>query len=89
MVRARRAADKERLMFWFNGGPGCSSSDGLMMEVGPWRVDGEGGLKTVEGGWEGYITMVYVDQPAGTGLSYFNTNHYGCRHFFTGYRPRN
>ncbi|KAG2143613.1 alpha beta-hydrolase [Suillus clintonianus] len=76
MVKARRAADKERLMFWFNGGPGCSSFDGLMMEVGPWRIDGEGGLKTVQGGWEEYTTMVYVDQPAGTGLSYTSTNHY-------------
>ncbi|KAF8841565.1 carboxypeptidase KEX1 [Paxillus ammoniavirescens] len=76
MVKARRIADKERLMFWFNGGPGCSSLDGLMMEVGPWRVDGEGGLKIVEGGWEEYTTMVYVDQPAGTGFSYTSTNHY-------------
>ncbi|KAG9317776.1 alpha beta-hydrolase [Chiua virens] len=76
MVKARRAADKERLMFWFNGGPGCSSFDGLMMEVGPWKVDGHGGLKTVEGGWEEYTTMVYIDQPAGTGLSYTSTNHY-------------
>ncbi|KAF8138839.1 alpha beta-hydrolase [Boletus edulis] len=76
MVKARRAADKERLMFWFNGGPGCSSFDGLMMEMGPWKIDGQGGLKTVEGGWEEYTTMVYVDQPAGTGLSYTSTNHY-------------
>lgn len=76
MVKARRSADKERLMFWFNGGPGCSSFDGLMMEVGPWRIDGEGGLKTVEGGWNEYTTMVYVDQPAGTGLSYTSTNRY-------------
>ncbi|KAH7926806.1 alpha beta-hydrolase [Leucogyrophana mollusca] len=76
MVKARRTADKERLMFWFNGGPGCSSFDGLMMEIGPWRVDGQGGLKTVQGGWEEYTTMVYVDQPAGTGLSYTSTNHY-------------
>ena len=30
-----------------------------MMEVGPWRVDGKGGLKQVEGGWEEYTTMVY------------------------------
>lgn len=29
------------------------------MEVGPWRVDGKGGLKTVEGGWEEYTHMVY------------------------------
>ncbi|KAL6309774.1 alpha/beta-hydrolase [Sparassis latifolia] len=75
MIKARRSADKERVMFWFNGGPGCSSFDGLMMEIGPWRVDGKGGLKRVEGGWEEYITMVYVDQPAGTGFSYTGTNH--------------
>lgn len=30
-----------------------------MMEVGPWRIDGKGGFKTVEGGWEEYTTMVY------------------------------
>lgn len=30
-----------------------------MMEVGPWRVDGKGGLQRVEGGWEEYTTMVY------------------------------
>ncbi|EGO27752.1 carboxypeptidase KEX1 [Serpula lacrymans var. lacrymans S7.9] len=76
MVKARRASDKERLMFWFNGGPGCSSFDGLMMEVGPWKVDGEGGLITADGGWEEYTTMVYIDQPAGTGLSYTSTDHY-------------
>jgi hypothetical protein len=29
------------------------------MEVGPWRVDWKGGLKTIEGGWEEYTTMVY------------------------------
>jgi carboxypeptidase C (cathepsin A) len=41
------------------GGPGCSSFDGLMMEVGPWRMDGKGGFKTMEGGWEEYTTMIY------------------------------
>lgn len=59
LVKARKMADKERVMFWFNGGPGCSSFDGLMMEVGPWRIDGKHGLKTVEGGWEEYTTMIY------------------------------
>ncbi|KIK40071.1 hypothetical protein CY34DRAFT_88000 [Suillus luteus UH-Slu-Lm8-n1] len=76
MVKARRSADKERLIFWFNGGPGCSSFDGLMMEIGPWRADEEGGLKIAKGGWNEYTTMVYVDQPAGTGFSYTSTNKY-------------
>ncbi|KAJ8516650.1 hypothetical protein ONZ45_g6071 [Pleurotus djamor] len=74
LVKNRRSADKERVMFWFNGGPGCSSFDGLMMEVGPWRTDGKGGFKVVEGGWEEYTTMVYIDQPAGTGFSYTSTD---------------
>jgi carboxypeptidase D len=92
LTKARRTADKERVIFWFNGGPGCSSFDGLMMEVGPWRVDGHGGLRFAEGGWEEYALVVYggdlacvmsmslmrraVDQPAGTGYSYTSTDKY-------------
>jgi carboxypeptidase D len=76
LIKARRTADKERILFWFNGGPGCSSFDGLMMEIGPWRTDGTGGFKVVEGGWEEYTTMVYVDQPGGTGFSYSSTDRY-------------
>lgn len=63
MVRNRKVADKERVIFWFNGGPGCSSFDGAMMEVGPWRWDGQPeGKETFsvkEGGWEEYTTMVF------------------------------
>ncbi|KAN0126754.1 serine carboxypeptidase [Russula decolorans] len=76
LIKARRTADRERIIFWFNGGPGCSSFDGLMMEIGPWRVDGKGGFKVIEGGWEEYTTMVYIDQPAGTGFSYVSTDRY-------------
>ncbi|KAF7775821.1 hypothetical protein Agabi119p4_4214 [Agaricus bisporus var. burnettii] len=76
LIKNRRIADKERIAFWFNGGPGCSSFDGLMMEIGPWRSDGNGGFKVQEGGWEEYTTMVYVDQPAGTGFSYTATDRY-------------
>ncbi|KAK2465938.1 hypothetical protein APHAL10511_001579 [Amanita phalloides] len=76
LVQNRRTADKERVMFWFNGGPGCSSFDGLMMEVGPWRMDGKGGFRVQEGGWEEYTTMVYIDQPAGTGFSYTSSDHF-------------
>lgn len=47
------------------------------MEVGPFRTvpgkqteSGKAELKLVEGGWEEYATVVFVDQPPGTGLSY-------------------
>ena len=29
------------------------------MEVGPWRSDGNGGWRAVDGGWEEYTTMVF------------------------------
>ncbi|KAF8914278.1 alpha/beta-hydrolase [Gymnopilus junonius] len=78
MVKNRRTADRERIVFWFNGGPGCSSFDGAMMEVGPWRWDGksEHDFYVKEGGWEEYSTVVFVDQPAGTGFSYTSTEKY-------------
>ncbi|KAG8899253.1 Cell death protease, partial [Tulasnella sp. 408] len=76
LLKARRTADRERLIIWFNGGPGCSSFDGLMMEVGPWRMDGKGGLKRVEGGWDEYAHVLYLDQPPGTGFSYTSTDNY-------------
>ncbi|VDB97159.1 unnamed protein product [Peniophora sp. CBMAI 1063] len=76
LIKARKLADKERVLFWFNGGPGCSSFDGLMMEVGPWRMHEDGQLYVEEGGWEEYTNIVYVDQPVGTGFSYASTDRY-------------
>ncbi|KAF8314741.1 alpha/beta-hydrolase [Clavulina sp. PMI_390] len=76
LTKARRTADKERLIIWFNGGPGCSSFDGLMMEVGPWRFEGKDNLKQKEGGWEEYAHVLYLDQPPGTGFSYTSTGSY-------------
>ncbi|CAG7848349.1 Pheromone-processing carboxypeptidase KEX1; AltName: Full=Carboxypeptidase D; Flags: Precursor [Serendipita indica DSM 11827] len=46
------------------------------MEVGPWRMDSTGELREIEGGWEEYANIVYVDQPVGTGFSYGSTDRY-------------
>ena len=45
----------------FNGGPGCSSFDGSLMEVGPLRLvpGGDGKLKEVEGAWNEYANVVF------------------------------
>lgn len=29
------------------------------MEVGPWRVDGQGGLRMITGGWDEYSNIVF------------------------------
>lgn len=61
---------KKRTIFWLNGGPGCSSMDGALMEAGPFRINKEGEVIYNEGSWHKSGDMVFVDQPAGTGFSY-------------------
>lgn len=41
------------------------------MEVGPWRMDGKGGLKRVEGGWDEYAHVLYRESgPLALSIAY-------------------
>mmetsp|Transcript_3487 Transcript_3487/g.5312 ORF Transcript_3487/g.5312 Transcript_3487/m.5312 type:complete len:644 (-) Transcript_3487:1271-3202(-) len=69
------------LVIWLNGGPGCSSMDGLFLENGPLEFavgdDGNYALTLRESSWhKGPAYMVYVDQPVGTGLSFTTSRNY-------------
>lgn len=46
-----------------------------MMEVGPYRVDGQN-LRLQNGSWDEYANLLFVDQPVGTGFSYVDTDSY-------------
>ena len=61
LVRNRHIADRERTLIWFNGGPGCSSFDGAMMEVGPLRLvpGSQGQLKEVPSAWNEYANVIF------------------------------
>lgn len=56
--------------FWLNGGPGCSSLEGLLQENGPflWQY---GTYLPVPNpySWTNISNMVWVEQPVGTGFS--------------------
>ncbi|KAL8807085.1 MAG: hypothetical protein Q9182_000918 [Xanthomendoza sp. 2 TL-2023] len=58
------------ITIWLNGGPGCSSLGGLLLENGPflWQP---GTYEPIENpwAWTQLTNMVWVDQPAGTGFS--------------------
>ena len=61
--------DTRPLVFWLNGGPGCSSMDGALVEAGPLRIDSKGNAYLNEASWADRADIVFVDQPAGTGFS--------------------
>ncbi|GAA6032845.1 hypothetical protein JCM8097_000825 [Rhodosporidiobolus ruineniae] len=75
LSRAKHLPKRERLVIWLNGGPGCSSFDGALVELGPLRITPEGGVKVVENtAWNEYANVLFLDQPAGTGFSYVTKN---------------
>ncbi|KAF8319697.1 alpha/beta-hydrolase [Clavulina sp. PMI_390] len=58
------------LVFWTNGGPGCSSLEGLLQENGPFKWP-PGTAKPIQNqwGWSNLSHVLYVEQPVGTGFS--------------------
>ncbi|KAI0005234.1 Alpha/Beta hydrolase protein [Xylariaceae sp. FL0662B] len=69
-------ANRHRTVIWLNGGPGCSSEDGAMMEIGPYRLKDENTLEYNNGSWHEFANLLFVDNPVGTGYSYVDTNNY-------------
>lgn len=58
------------LVIWLNGGPGCSSLEGLLQENGPfsWK---KGTWRPVPNpySWNRLANMLWVEQPVGTGYT--------------------
>lgn len=63
-------AASDEVTIWLNGGPGCSSLDGLLQEHGPflWQ-SGTYRPNLNPYSFNNLTNMIYVDQPVGTGLS--------------------
>jgi carboxypeptidase D len=70
------------LVIWLNGGPACSSMDGLFIENGPFRfimdeTTKEYRLIPDEYSWHRLPAYtLYIDQPVGTGLSFTTSGKY-------------
>jgi len=67
---SRSDPDKDDVIFWTNGGPGCSSSLGVFMEIGPCRVLDSNGPQFHPESWNSNANIFFVDQPIGVGFSY-------------------
>ena len=58
------------VVLWLNGGPGCSSMDGLFYENGPYVFpEGSAKLRENEYAWNKLASMLYFEAPAGVGYS--------------------
>lgn len=80
LYEPNECAVEDSMVLWLNGGPGCSSFGGMLFENAPitipHRPAGFFGMKENEPlvfneySWTRTTTMLYVEQPAGTGFSF-------------------
>ncbi|KAH9927439.1 alpha/beta-hydrolase [Epithele typhae] len=64
------ASNANDLLFWTNGGPGCSSLEGFLQENGPisWSW-GQAEPTPNPFSWTNLANVLWVEQPVGTGFS--------------------
>lgn len=70
LVESESDPSTDPLVFWTNGGPGCSGLIGFMTEQGPFRPDKDGNLNLNDWRWNKISNMVFIEQPVGVGFSY-------------------
>ena len=70
---AHEDPEHKPLVFWFNGGPGCSSLDGWANEHGPMQLGTDGKFHLNEYSWNRAANMVYLESPGDVGFSYVDS----------------
>ncbi|OCF45215.1 cathepsin A (carboxypeptidase C) [Kwoniella heveanensis CBS 569] len=71
---SRSKPSEDPVIMWINGGPGCSSSLGMLMELGPCSV--KDGPKTANDtdynpyAWNDKANIFFLDEPIGVGFSH-------------------
>ena len=70
LVESELNSNTAPLIFWTNGGPGCSGLIGFMTEQGPFRPTKDGNIELNQWSWNKIANMVFLEQPVGVGFSY-------------------
>jgi len=70
MFESRNDPDNAPFVLWMTGGPGCSSLLALFYENGPYKIEKDLSLSINPYSWNTNATVLWIDQPVGTGFSY-------------------
>ncbi|KAK6033227.1 serine carboxypeptidase, partial [Ostertagia ostertagi] len=69
-IESENDPTKDPVVLWLNGGPGCSSLEGLFLEMGPFRAKNYGAnILRNKWTWNRVASIIYLDAPAGVGFS--------------------
>lgn len=77
-VESENSPENAPTVLWLNGGPGCSSLDGFVYEMGPFEIQNDNTLKPREYRWNKAVNMLYIEAPVGVGFSYSTDDNYKC-----------
>jgi len=69
-VESQGNPETDPLVFWTNGGPGCSGLIGFWQESGPLKILPGLNVTLSDITWTKYANVIYIEQPTGVGFSY-------------------
>lgn len=71
-VESQNEPAKDPVLLWLNGGPGCSSMEGLFAELGPFAIDPSDPKSLVlrKTSWNKIANVLFLESPLGVGFSY-------------------
>ncbi|KAL1222185.1 Serine carboxypeptidase-like 18 [Cardamine amara subsp. amara] len=78
-IKSENNPKKDPLILWLTGGPACTTLSALAFEIGPltFKTEGYNGslpsLISTSYSWTKVASIIFLDQPVGTGFSYTTT----------------